>query len=116
MTFNLYLSDDYLKEKMKESEFYVYEKNGKIIAMGILEDCCIKKVFIHPKFQGIGIGSEIMNKLESVGIKRGCSIFYGYCFQNSISFCDKNGYEEIKKVYFVKDDLELSATLVEKHL
>jgi len=84
--------------------------------MGILEGCFIKKVFIHPKSQGKGIGSKLMSKLEEVGTKKGCKKFYGYCFPNSVSFCKKNGYKVVKKVDFLKNNLKLSAILVEKNL
>ncbi|MFH1823124.1 MAG: GNAT family N-acetyltransferase [archaeon] len=113
---NTYLSKNYLKNKVKNSIFCVVEEKEKIIAMGMLEKCCIKKVFIHPRYQGKGIGTKIMKKLENIALKKGCKKVYGYCFPNSISFCKKNDFDIVKKVYFLKKGVKLSATLVEKHL
>jgi len=113
---NLYLSNNYLKEKKRNSDFYVFEKYQKVIAMGILENCCIKKVFIHPKYQGKGIGTKLMNYLEEIGIEKGCKELIGYCFPNSISFCKKNGFNVVRKVDFNAGGLKISATLVKKYL
>lgn len=111
-----YLEPKYLKEKKDNYDLYVYEKSNKVIGMGLFEEGWIKKIFIHPDYQGKGIGGEIFDKLEYLGIKRGYKKFKAYCFPNSVSFAKKKGFRKIKKVFFKKKGYKLSATYMEKDL
>lgn len=64
MFFKNYHSENTILERARKGEVLVLEKDGTIIATGSIVGNEISGVFVEPKSQGFGLGSEIMFELE----------------------------------------------------
>lgn len=105
-------------EWAKWTHFYVVEDNNKIIGCGAIgaywskeDESSLFKIFIHPKYQGMGIGRMIVLKLEDDEFaKRANRIevpasitaveFYkkmGYNFKNNNCDVDNEGLYRLEK-------------------
>lgn len=86
-------------------EFLVVFKNEELIAMGALkkinnETVELKRMRVHPKFQGQGIGQRLLEILEQKSKKHG---FKKIILDTTIKqiaaqkMYEKNGYKEIRR-------------------
>lgn len=107
----------YLKNR---GEFLIGEYSGQFIAMGALkclgaERAEIKRMRIHPDYQGRGYGQLILNELEARARVLGYQILH---LDTSIlqipaqRLYEKNGYREVGRDIY--QDLEV--ILYEKHV
>lgn len=111
------IEDAYLK---KQGEFLVGECNGLVVAMGALrrttpERAEIKRMRVHPDYQGRGYGQLILDELEA----RACTLGYQVLhLDTSIlqipaqRLYEKNGYREVGRAFYQK----LEVILYEKPL
>jgi len=82
-----------------ERSVFVAEEKGKILGTASLKDNVIKTVFVNPKFHGKGIGSKLMNTVETLAKKRGCKTVVGPSSITAYEFYKQRGYKKVKVVY-----------------
>ena len=89
--------------KDKKKQYFVCEENGKILGIGALnkKENEVKTMYIHPKFQGKGIGTEILKVVEKEAKKRGIKKLILYTHNPAFKFYLKNKYNIIE--IFTKD-------------
>ena len=87
-----YTQPTYLENKAKQYPFFVYEEDGKVIAMGAVDGHQIKKMYVHPEFQRQGTGTEILQKLEEIAINSGRVRLLLNAAEGSRDFYKKHGY------------------------
>lgn len=59
-----------------DGEFLVGENNGQIVCMGAFKKYTtrwaeVKRIRVHPDFQGLGLGRKVMEELEQAAQKKG---------------------------------------------
>jgi ribosomal protein S18 acetylase RimI-like enzyme len=96
-----------LRVDMQAQVFLKAVINGKIVA-SIRGRACgdtghISRVIVHPYFQGHGIGSNLVRKMESrlAGVKR-FEAFTGHKSQRNLHLYRKLGYEPFRREPFSK--------------
>jgi len=80
-------------------EIYVAEYHGKVAGTATLDEQWIRGVFVNPGLHGKGIGSKLMQKLESVAKKKG---FRSVSLKSSpfaVNFYVKLGYKKVKDIH-----------------
>ena len=90
------VSDYFLKEgciegKMETSEFFMYDTAG-IIA---LENNVINSMCVHPDNQYSGIGSKLLDHIESLAKDRNFAELRLYAYASAKSFYERQGYVEV---------------------
>ena len=88
---------DQLIKRMKSFNYLVCQKNKKILGMGGLHGREVRTMYIHPNFQGKGIGSQILNKIEIMAKNNGLKKLFLYTHTKPSKFYLKNGWKTIKK-------------------
>jgi len=80
---------------------------GSVRAYMINETCFIGRLIVHPDFQNRGIGTRLMNEIESYFSKaRRFELFTGYKSERNIYLYQKLGYQIFKREK-VNKNLEL---------
>ena len=69
--FKQFHSQEKIIERHQKGKILVVEKDGKILGTGSIINKDISGVFIHPEFQGQGIGGGLIRELENRVIARG---------------------------------------------
>ena len=101
------LLEDFIKEQTPEkitewakwTHFYVVEDNNKIIGCGAIgaywgkeDESSLFKIFIHPKYQGMGIGRMIVLKLEDDEFAKRANRIEVPASITAVEFYKKMGY------------------------
>ncbi len=91
--------------------FLKTSSNGKIIgsvrAELRQETCLIGRLIVHPDFQNRGIGTKLMNEIESYFIKaKRFELFTGHRSERNIYLYQKLGYKIFRKEK-INDNFEL---------
>lgn len=62
---------DNFKIKAKNIEMFIATQNNSILGIIGIKENQLRTFYVHPKYQGEGIGSKLYKKLEETAIKRG---------------------------------------------
>ncbi|PIR72618.1 MAG: hypothetical protein COU42_00685 [Candidatus Nealsonbacteria bacterium CG10_big_fil_rev_8_21_14_0_10_36_24] len=92
---NFYFSENIVKLS-KKSDFFVAEKNRKIIGMGRLEKRKIATLYISPGEQRKRIGTLIINYVIKKAQKKNIKKVELEALLQSIGFYQKQGFKKIK--------------------
>lgn len=110
----VYTKKGYLEDKNNSGKIFVFEKDGKIIGMGMTENGWAKKLFIDPPYHNSGVGSFIFKKLEEEIKKEGYKEVNVYCFPNTITFCEHRGYHIVEQKVVKKRGIKIRLTHMKK--
>lgn len=61
-----YHSTDSIRDAVNAGEVYILSTQGQVVATGSIKDNEICRLFVLPLFQGKGLGSYMMDKLEAL--------------------------------------------------
>jgi N-acetylglutamate synthase-like GNAT family acetyltransferase len=87
-------------EKLPEkSDYFVIEKNKKIVGQGRLHKYKIATVYFDPKFHKKGGGKMILKKLESLAKTREIKRVWLESLLQSTGFYEKCGFKKVKRMY-----------------
>lgn len=108
------------KEKIKEDicqgNVSVLLVNDKLVGTGSYQDNHITRVYVHPKFQGKGYGSRIMEELEAE-IALTCDKVYLDASLPASHLYEKRGYRTVKhEKWQVENGVVLVYEVMEKSL
>lgn len=82
-----------LIKRSKKADYFVCEKNKKIIAIGGLMRNEIRTMYTSLKYQNRGIGSRILKKIENHAKKKGKKKLFLYTHKRAFKFYQQNGYK-----------------------
>lgn len=90
-----YHSPERIREDISAGKVYIAVADGRIAGTGTINGDNIERVYVLPKYQGTGIGSSIMDFLESVIMKE----HEAAVVESSLpagEFYRKRGYVQVK--------------------
>lgn len=116
-----WIDDHHSRERIltDASEGYtlVVEYQDNIIGTGSLLQDEIQSVFIHPDFQQLGLGTQLMIRLEEYARQRSIQEIQLYALTLSRSFFEKLGYHTISEHQFKDPHLrQFKYFIMEKRL
>ncbi len=98
-----YMYDVFTPEKMvelsKERDFLVATEQDVILGTATLKNDHVGNVFVDPKHHGKGMGTKLMNAIESLARERGITKLILNASIDAIKFYQKLNYEKVSKVY-----------------
>ena len=62
---------DNFKKRANEIEMFVATENNKIVGLIGIKGYQLRTFYVHPDYQGKGIGGKLYKKFEKVAVKRG---------------------------------------------
>ncbi|WP_153720249.1 GNAT family N-acetyltransferase [Sporosarcina cascadiensis] len=87
---------------------YVAEINGKIVGFGdMTHNGYLDRLYTHKDFQGQGIATVLVNKLESLARKIRLSEIYTEASVTAKSFFERRGYQIIRSQNVVRKGITL---------
>ncbi len=87
-----------LIERMKTRQYFVCERNLKIIGIGALNNNQVRTMYVLPELQNKGIGSLILKRIEKEAKKKNMKKLFLYTHPQSSRFYLKNNFQIIKKL------------------
>ncbi len=91
-----YHSKENISKDMENGTTVACLENGTIIATGMLCDSVIKRVFVLPKYQNLGIGTKIMDFLENKACWANLDFVYLHASLPAKHFYDRKGYTTLR--------------------
>ena len=97
------------RDKREETSIHrmiVDENSGDVLAVGRLQynsidEAQIRYMAVADKFQGKGLGSQLISVLEDVARGKGIQRIILSARENALQFYKNNGYEIIEKTHFL---------------
>ncbi|PDS77464.1 GNAT family N-acetyltransferase [Rhizobium sp. L43] len=94
---------------------WIAEIGGRPVGFSDLtSDGCLDMMFVHPEFQGLGIASHLLSRVEEEGLKLGFSRIYTEASRTARPFFERRGFRVIKKQIVEKRGQSLENFLMEK--
>tara|TARA_B110000467_G_scaffold5943_1_gene5326 strand:+ start:2408 stop:2851 length:444 start_codon:yes stop_codon:yes gene_type:complete len=89
----------------------ILDKDDHIIGAGMLllnslQQAQIRFMAVSKNFQGMKVGTLLIECLESIACERKCSIIILQSRENSVKFYEKNGFEVIEKSYLLFGEIQ----------
>ena len=96
---------------------YVAVLNSRLVGYTeIQSDGLIDHFFVHPDYQGCGVGAALMNRIFSVATGLGISRLYSHVSKTAQPFYQRFGFQVIAQNTPVIRGVALSNATMEKHL
>ena len=99
------------EEKSSIHRMIIDEETGDAIAVGRLQfnsihEAQIRYMAVADKFQGKGLGSQIISALEDVARGKGIQQIILSARENALQFYKNNGYEIVKKTHLLFGEIQ----------
>ncbi len=86
---------------------FVAEIDGVVVGFGALHKDEVRVLYVHPNYQGQGIGKALLEKLESMAIAQGITKLHLKGSLNAAAFYEAMGYQSLN---------ECSTCVIDKHV
>lgn len=93
-----YFTPSKIKQLASERYSLVADEKGLIVGTGSLEGSQLLTIFVHPKHQGKGIGTKIIQHLEGKAEMNKITTLQVHSSITGTDFYSKNGYKKIKTI------------------
>ena len=90
--FTRYHSPEQIQRDAEDGYTVILQVNGKCIGTGTLTGTNIKRVFVHPSYQGHGYGKLVIDILEKKALSQGSGFLDLAASLGSRQFYDSLGY------------------------
>ena len=99
------------REEISIHRMIVDENSGDVLAVGRLQfnsihEAQIRYMAVADKFQGKGLGSQIISALEDVARGKGIQRIILSARENALQFYKNNGYEIVKKTHLLFGEIQ----------
>lgn len=104
-------------DKLQNMVTLIVQQDGEYMGFGSLKDGnIIEMLYVHPYYAGEGVGSALLNALETIAEARGAAALTADVSDTAVAFFEKRGYEATQRNSRQHDDLWLSNTTMTKRL
>jgi len=103
----IYAKKGYLESVAKRNPVFVYLRGDEVLAIASLEGNTLRRLFVNPKSQTQGIGTEMIKYREDIAKRKGYKKLIIHTFENNVEFYKKRGYSIIKPFIFKDAGVEV---------
>lgn len=92
-------------------------EKSKVLGIGVylIDEQCVKSLYVDPKHAGTGIGSRLLNRIERFADRKSADKLNLKASINSISFYKNMGYRKIKEAkQILSNGSSMDAVFMEK--
>ena len=98
-------------DEISHHRMIIDEITGDTIAVGRLqfntkEEAQIRYMAIAERYQGQGLGCNIVTALEDIALDKGASRIILQARSNAVQFYQSNGYEIVEKTHLLFDEIQ----------
>ncbi|EGE57631.1 UNVERIFIED_ORG: putative acetyltransferase [Rhizobium esperanzae] len=94
---------------------WIAEIDGAPVGFSDLtDDGCLDMMFVHPEFQGLGIASRLLSRVEEEALNRGFTRIYTEASRTARPFFERRGFRVIARQTVEKRGQSLENFLMEK--
>lgn len=94
----------------------IAEENSIIVGFGDMDDNgYLDRLYVHKDYQGRGIATAIVTKLEQQAAMHNIFIFTTYASITAKSFFEKHGYHVVSENKVIRNGVGLTNFIMEKH-
>ncbi|AJC79539.1 GCN5-related N-acetyltransferase protein [Rhizobium etli bv. phaseoli str. IE4803] len=94
---------------------WIAEIDGAPVGFSDLtDDGCLDMMFVHPEFQGLGIASRLLSRVEKEALNLGFTRIYTEASRTARPFFERRGFRVITKQTVEKRGQSLENFLMEK--
>lgn len=108
---NEFTKDGFWLSEARTFPLYVYESSNKIVATVGLDVNEVKRMYVNPDLQGMGIGTEIIEYLKNLAKENKQQELFLYSWKSSVGFYKKVGFISVRE--FIYEEQEIKVPLVE---
>ncbi len=95
----------------------IAEENGIIVGFGDMDDSgYLDRLYVHKEYQGNGIASSIIRKLEQAVKLKGVLIFSTHASITAKPFFEKHGYTVVRQNIVTRNNVELINFIMKKQI
>lgn len=105
-----------LLKRAESRQYFVAEENNVLAGIMGLQGNEVKTSFVNPRFQGRGVGSKLLEKVESLAKQRGIKELRVLSSIGAEDFYKRMGFKRIKKTKSRVQNLEFTDILMRKVL
>lgn len=95
----------------------VVQAKGDYLGFASLKDnAVIDMLYVHPHFAGQGVGTVLMDALETIAKARGAGAVTADASDTAVMFFEARGFEQVNRNLVAREDEWLANTLMKKAL
>lgn len=114
--FQTYYSVDVIREKIETQDFFCTLHKEKVVGSVALHNDWLVGFYTHVHYLGKGIGSALMNHIESVAREKGLTEIQLAASPVGLDFYLKKGWEKIKDIVVNHYGVDFEESLMVKKL
>jgi putative acetyltransferase len=118
-TWSAALTPEAAREEMNAPDmtWFVAELSGKVVGFSSMQKHEVSALYVHPDYQGKGIGSKLLTRVEAEAVRHGIHRLTLFASMNSRHFYEAHGYHVTREMLYPLNDEESMTTLaMEKDL
>jgi len=85
--------------RLEEWHAYVAVVDGRIVGTGSLNDNTVRAVFVHPDYQGSGIGTKLMDAVENAANVQSVNMLSVRSSITAQTFYAKRGFKVVREAF-----------------
>lgn len=89
-------SPEAILQRLAQRQVYVAIREGQVVATASLDQDVVRSVFVEPSQQGLGIGKQLMEHLQSIALDQGCTRLRVPSSITAQGFYAALGYEAVR--------------------
>ncbi|OWV70990.1 acetyltransferase [Rhizobium sp. R634] len=94
---------------------WIAEIGGKPVGFSDLTgDGCLDMMFVHPEFQGVGVATRLLRRVEEEALRLGYSRIYTEASRTARPFFERKGFRMVARQIVEKRGQSLENFLMEK--
>ena len=102
-------------ERRMSRPAWIAEIDGKPVGFSDLTgDGCLDMMFVHPEFQGVGVATRLLRRVEEEALRLGCGRIYTEASRTARPFFERQGFRMVARQIVEKRGQSLENFLMEK--